>query len=169
MPQELASRVNNRGAFLRAACIIVRSIGRSNAFASSLERSSIYWDRRVCAMLHRLAQDWRTSAFTRALCSPAPGSRLPLSINGGDMHSGMYGMCALQESVRQCAASPPRRAPTTFHPRHCTRSASAAASNLHQLDGGDLKSEPGRMADRCRREGQGPLGTQSVRPLGIHG
>ena len=34
----------------------------------------------------------------------APGGRLPLNTNGGGlsyMHSGMYGMYALQESVRQ--------------------------------------------------------------------
>ena len=34
----------------------------------------------------------------------APGGKLPLNTNGGGlsyMHSGMYGMCALQESVRQ--------------------------------------------------------------------
>ena len=34
----------------------------------------------------------------------APGGRLPMNTNGGGlsyMHSGMYGMYALQESVRQ--------------------------------------------------------------------
>ena len=37
----------------------------------------------------------------------APGGKLPLNTNGGGfsyMHSGMYGMYALQESVRRCAA-----------------------------------------------------------------
>jgi acetyl-CoA acetyltransferase len=42
----------------------------------------------------------------------APGGRLPLNTNGGGlsyMHSGMYGMYALQESVRQMrGAAPPR-------------------------------------------------------------
>jgi hypothetical protein len=40
----------------------------------------------------------------------APGGKLPLNTNGGGlsyMHSGMYGIYALQESVRQIAASPP--------------------------------------------------------------
>jgi hypothetical protein len=45
----------------------------------------------------------------------APGGKLPLNTNGGGlsyMHSGMYSIYALQESVRQCAGSPrpdPRR------------------------------------------------------------
>jgi acetyl-CoA acetyltransferase len=42
----------------------------------------------------------------------APGGKLPLNTNGGGlsyMHSGMYGMYALQESVRQMrGAAPPR-------------------------------------------------------------
>lgn len=40
----------------------------------------------------------------------APGGRLPLNTNGGGlsyMHSGMYGMYALQESVRQMRGSAP--------------------------------------------------------------
>jgi acetyl-CoA acetyltransferase len=45
----------------------------------------------------------------------APGAgKLPLNTNGGGlsyMHSGMYGMYALQESVRQCAASAPAQVP----------------------------------------------------------
>jgi acetyl-CoA acetyltransferase len=40
----------------------------------------------------------------------SPGGRLPLNTNGGGlsyMHSGMYGMYALQESVRQLRGSAP--------------------------------------------------------------
>ncbi|MFT5579528.1 MAG: hypothetical protein ACI9WS_002287, partial [Paraglaciecola psychrophila] len=40
----------------------------------------------------------------------APGGRLPMNTNGGGlsyMHSGMYGMYALQESVRQMRGSSP--------------------------------------------------------------
>jgi acetyl-CoA acetyltransferase len=40
----------------------------------------------------------------------APGGKLPLNTNGGGlsyMHSGMYGMYALQESVRQLRGSAP--------------------------------------------------------------
>jgi len=40
----------------------------------------------------------------------APGGKLPLNTNGGGlsyMHSGMYGMCALQESVRQMRGTAP--------------------------------------------------------------
>jgi hypothetical protein len=38
----------------------------------------------------------------------APGTKLPLNTNGGGlsyMHSGMYGLYALQESVRQMRGS----------------------------------------------------------------
>ncbi|XOV86293.1 MAG: thiolase [Pseudomonadota bacterium] len=44
----------------------------------------------------------------------APGGRLPLNTNGGGlsyMHSGMYGMYALQESVRQLRGSAPAQVP----------------------------------------------------------
>jgi acetyl-CoA acetyltransferase len=44
----------------------------------------------------------------------APGGRLPLNTNGGGlsyMHSGMYGMYALQESVRQLRGIAPAQVP----------------------------------------------------------
>jgi acetyl-CoA acetyltransferase len=44
----------------------------------------------------------------------APGGRLPLNTNGGGlsyMHSGMYGMYALQESVRQMRGIAPAQVP----------------------------------------------------------
>jgi acetyl-CoA acetyltransferase len=44
----------------------------------------------------------------------APGGGLPLNTNGGGlsyMHSGMYGMCALQESVRQMRGTAPAQIP----------------------------------------------------------
>ncbi|MEQ8486470.1 MAG: thiolase [Pseudomonadales bacterium] len=44
----------------------------------------------------------------------APGGRLPLNTNGGGlsyMHSGMYGMYALQESVRQLRGNAPAQVP----------------------------------------------------------
>ena len=44
----------------------------------------------------------------------APGSKLPLNTNGGGlsyMHSGMYGMYALQESVRQMRGIAPAQVP----------------------------------------------------------
>ena len=44
----------------------------------------------------------------------APGGKLPLNTNGGGlsyMHSGMYGMYALQESVRQMRGSAPAQIP----------------------------------------------------------
>jgi acetyl-CoA acetyltransferase len=46
--------------------------------------------------------------------STAPGSKLPLNTNGGGlsyMHSGMYGMYALQESVRQMRGTAPAQIP----------------------------------------------------------
>src|SRR6516164_2514318 len=46
----------------------------------------------------------------------APGGRLPLNTNGGGlsyMHSGMYGMYALQESVRQMRGTAPAQIPGT--------------------------------------------------------
>ena len=44
----------------------------------------------------------------------APGSKLPLNTNGGGLsyaHSGMYGMFALQESVRQMRGTAPAQVP----------------------------------------------------------
>ncbi len=44
----------------------------------------------------------------------APGAKLPLNTNGGGlsyMHSGMYGMYALQESVRQMRGTAPAQVP----------------------------------------------------------
>jgi hypothetical protein len=44
----------------------------------------------------------------------APGGKLPLNTNGGGlsyMHSGMYGMYALQESVRQMRGIAPAKSP----------------------------------------------------------
>jgi acetyl-CoA acetyltransferase len=58
----------------------------------------------------------------------APGGRFPLNTNGGGlsyMHSGMYGMYALQESVRQMRGTAPRRSPA---PRLRCATASAACS-----------------------------------------
>ena len=43
-----------------------------------------------------------------------PGGKLPLNTNGGGlsyMHSGMYGMYALQESVRQMRGTAPAQVP----------------------------------------------------------
>jgi acetyl-CoA acetyltransferase len=44
----------------------------------------------------------------------APGGRLPLNTNGGGLsytHSGMYGMFAIQESVRQLRGTAPAQVP----------------------------------------------------------
>ena len=44
----------------------------------------------------------------------APGGKLPVNTNGGGlsyMHSGMYGMYALQESVRQLRGTAPAQVP----------------------------------------------------------
>jgi acetyl-CoA acetyltransferase len=44
----------------------------------------------------------------------APGGKLPMNTNGGGlcyMHSGMYGMYALQESVRQLRGIAPAQVP----------------------------------------------------------
>ncbi|MCY4392363.1 MAG: thiolase [Chloroflexi bacterium] len=46
--------------------------------------------------------------------NPAPGGPLPVNTNGGGlsyMHSGMYGMYALQESVRQMRGTAPAQVP----------------------------------------------------------
>jgi acetyl-CoA acetyltransferase len=53
------------------------------------------------------------AAFIRER-NTAPGGKLPLNTNGGGlsyMHSGMYGMYALQESVRQLRGIAPAQAP----------------------------------------------------------
>jgi hypothetical protein len=58
----------------------------------------------------------------------APGGKLPLNTNGGGlsyMHCGVYGMYALQESVRQMRGIPPPRSST---PRSRSATASAACS-----------------------------------------
>src|SRR5438874_7504104 len=58
----------------------------------------------------------------------APGGKLPLNTNGGGpsyMHSGMYGMYALQESVRQMRGTPPPKSPA---PGSRSATASAACS-----------------------------------------
>src|SRR5262245_19855433 len=58
----------------------------------------------------------------------APGGSLPLNTNGGGlsyMHSGMYGMYALQESVRQMRGTAPPRFPM---PRSRSATVSAACS-----------------------------------------
>ena len=50
------------------------------------------------------ARRGEAGAFIAELAIPAPGGSLPVNTNGGGlsyMHSGMYGMYALQESVRQ--------------------------------------------------------------------
>jgi acetyl-CoA acetyltransferase len=54
-----------------------------------------------------------TGAFIAAR-QTAPGGKLPLNTNGGGlsyMHSGMYGMYALQESVRQMRGNAPAQVP----------------------------------------------------------
>ena len=58
----------------------------------------------------------------------APGGELSLNTNGGGlsyMHSGMYGMYALQESVRQMRGTAPPRSPA---PGSRSATASAACS-----------------------------------------
>jgi acetyl-CoA acetyltransferase len=58
----------------------------------------------------------------------APRGKLPLNTNGGGlsyMHSGMYGMYALQESVRQMRGTAPPRSPA---PGSRSATASAACS-----------------------------------------
>ena len=55
-----------------------------------------------------------------------PGGKLPLNTNGGGlsyMHSGMYGMYALQESVRQMRGIAPAQVPGAK-----SRSATASAA-----------------------------------------
>jgi acetyl-CoA acetyltransferase len=61
----------------------------------------------------RLCAARRGRAFI-AERNTAPGGRLPLNANGGGlsyMHSGMYGMYVLQESVRQMRGTAPRPNP----------------------------------------------------------
>jgi acetyl-CoA acetyltransferase len=58
-------------------------------------------------------QPGEAAAFIRGR-NTAPGGRLPLNTNGGGlsyMHSGMYGMYALQESVRQMRGIAPAQVP----------------------------------------------------------
>jgi len=58
-------------------------------------------------------QEGEAAAFIRDR-NTAPGGKLPLNTNGGGlsyMHSGMYGMYALQESVRQLRGVAPAQVP----------------------------------------------------------
>ncbi|HEY5288474.1 MAG TPA: thiolase domain-containing protein, partial [Caulobacteraceae bacterium] len=58
-------------------------------------------------------QPGEAAAFIRGR-NTAPGGKLPLNTNGGGlsyMHSGMYGMYALQESVRQMRGVAPAQVP----------------------------------------------------------
>jgi acetyl-CoA acetyltransferase len=58
-------------------------------------------------------QPGEAAAFVRER-NTAPGGRLPMNTNGGGlsyMHSGMYGMYALQESVRQMRGIAPAQVP----------------------------------------------------------
>jgi acetyl-CoA acetyltransferase len=61
----------------------------------------------------RFAPRSEAGAFIAAR-NTAPGSKLPLNTNGGGlsyMHSGMYGVYALQESVRQMRGTAPAQIP----------------------------------------------------------
>jgi Thiolase C-terminal domain-like len=61
----------------------------------------------------RLGAAWRGRPFHRR-AQHRPGGKLPLNTNGGGlsyMHSGMYGMYALQESVRQMRGTAPAQIP----------------------------------------------------------
>ena len=56
----------------------------------------------------------RKPASSSPTATPRPGGKLPLNTNGGGlsyMHSGMYGMYALQESVRQMRGTAPAQVP----------------------------------------------------------
>ena len=58
-------------------------------------------------------QPGEAASFIRGR-NTAPGGKLPLNTNGGGlsyMHSGMYGMYALQESVRQMRGTAPAQVP----------------------------------------------------------
>ena len=72
-------------------------------------------------LLTCLSMDWKTWVSANAAKHPfieerntAPGGKLPLNTNGGGlsyMHSGMYGMYAMQESVRQVRGVAPAQVP----------------------------------------------------------
>ncbi len=71
-----------------------------------------FWDGCKAGEL-RLQRCSEAAAFIRER-NTAPGGALPLNTNGGGlsyMHSGMYGMYALQESVRQMRGIAPAQIP----------------------------------------------------------
>jgi hypothetical protein len=60
-------------------------------------------------LLEAIEQE-RGALLATQLSGTRPGGKLPLNTNGGGlsyMHSGMYGMYALQESVRQMRGTSP--------------------------------------------------------------
>lgn len=74
------------------------------------------------AMVHTVAQGLEGLGFVDPGTAPgfiaaghtAPGGRLPVNTNGGGLsyaHSGMYGMYALQEAVRQLRGTAPAQVP----------------------------------------------------------
>ena len=64
----------------------------------------------------------------------APGGRLPMNTNGGGLsytHTGMYGMFAIQESVRQLRGTAPAQVPdVTVSVTHGVGGMFAAAATL---------------------------------------
>ena len=72
----------------------------------------------------------------------APGGKLPLNTNGGGlsyMHSGMYGMYALQESVRQMRGTAPAQVPgAKISVCHGVGGMFAASRHDHHDERGDL-------------------------------
>ena len=74
----------------------------------------------------------------------APGGKLPLNTNGGGlsyMHSGMYGMYALQESVRQMRGTAPAQIPgAKISVCHGVGGMFAASRHDHHVERGALKA-----------------------------
>jgi hypothetical protein len=87
-----------------------------------------------------------------AVRNTAPGGRLPLNTNGGGlsyMHSGMYGMDALQESVRQVRGIAPVQIPGA---KISSATASAACSPPPARSSCRTRRHEVSNASSCRSE-----------------
>jgi hypothetical protein len=89
----------------------------------------------------------------------APGGKLPLNTNGGGlsyMHSGMYGMYALQESVRQMRGTAPAQIPARRSP---SATASAACSPRRAPTSCRTSRRKGRATPSTRENGPSAVRT----------
>jgi uncharacterized protein YjbI with pentapeptide repeats len=108
----VAADVDLTGADLRRADLQRVSLPRAKLQGADLDRAYLVESDLTEADLSGI--DLRETSLWDAERNTAPGGKLPLNTNGGGlsyMHSGIYGMYALQESVRQMRGTAPAQVP----------------------------------------------------------